>query len=103
MRKNLWIFGNPILTAIISHSEITQKLNKVKGRYFVYCLLKGDEIIYVGRSINLACRLAWHKYRKDFTDVAISEYETYKECCKAEKQITKYYMPIENLLWVKYA
>jgi hypothetical protein len=41
-------FGNTLLCAVISRSEITQKLNKVKGRYFVYLLLKDDVVIYVG-------------------------------------------------------
>ena len=95
-------FANPILCAVISRSEITQKLNKVKGRYFVYLLLKGDEVIYVGRSFNLSCRLSWHKYRKFFENVYLAEYETYAECCQAEKQITKYYSPVENRLWVNY-
>lgn len=95
-------FRNPIMEYIISWAQITQKLNKVKGRYFVYLLIKQDEVIYVGRSFNLFCRLSWHKYRKDFKDVYLAEYETYNECCKAEKQITKYYSPAHNLLWVKY-
>lgn|SRR5690554_3971021 len=95
-------FANAMLCAVISRSEITQKLNKVKGRYFVYLLLKDDEVIYVGRSFNLFCRLSWHKYRKDFKDVYLAEYETYAECCQAEKQITKYYSPVENKLWVNY-
>jgi hypothetical protein len=54
-------FAKPMLCAVISRTEITQKLNKVKGRYFVYLLLKDDEVIYVGRSFNLSCRLRWHK------------------------------------------
>jgi len=95
-------FGNTLLCAVISRAEITQKLNKVKGRYFVYLLLKNDEVIYVGRSFNLSCRLSWHKYRKDFNEVYLAEYETYAECCQAEKQITKYYSPVENKLWVNY-
>jgi predicted GIY-YIG superfamily endonuclease len=95
-------FAKPLLCAVISRSEITQKLNKVKGRYFVYLLINNDEVIYVGRSFNLSCRLSWHKYRKDFKDVYLAEYNSYYECCKAEKQITKYYSPRENKLWVKY-
>ena len=95
-------FAKPMLCAVISRTEITQKLNKVKGRYFVYLLLKDYEVIYVGRSFNLSCRLSWHKYRKDFKEVYLAEYETYAECCQAEKQITKYYSPVENKLWVNY-
>jgi predicted GIY-YIG superfamily endonuclease len=95
-------FAKPLLCAVISRSEITQKLNKVKGRYFVYLLLNNNQVIYVGRSFNLSCRLSWHKYRKDFKDVYLAEYNSYYECCKAEKQITKYYSPRENKLWVKY-
>lgn len=96
------IVGNTLLCAVINWNEITQKLNKVKGRYFVYLLLKNEVVIYVGRSFNLSCRLSWHKYRKDFDTVYLAEYGTYYECCQAEKQITKYYSPVENRLWVNY-
>ena len=95
-------FGNTLLCAVISWSDITQKLNKVAGRYFVYLLIRDDEVIYVGRSFNLSCRLSWHKYRKDFNTIYLAEYKTYDECCQAEKQITKYYSPSENRLWVLY-
>ena len=66
-------FGNTLLCAVISWSEITQKLNKVAGRYFVYLLIKDDEVIYVGRSFNLSSRLSWHKYRKDFDTIYLVE------------------------------
>ena len=95
-------FGKPMLGAVISWSEITQKLNKVAGRYFVYLLLQNDNVIYVGRSFNLSCRLSWHKYRKVFDRVYLAEYNNYEECCCAEKEITKYYSPSENKLWVIY-
>jgi predicted GIY-YIG superfamily endonuclease len=102
IKKEEAAFGKPILELLISWSDITQKLNKLKGRYFVYLLLKDDEVIYVGRSFNLSTRLSWHKYRKDFKTIYLVEYKTYAECCNAEKQITKYYSPFENILWVSY-
>ena len=95
-------FGNTLLCAVIDWDDITQRLNKLKGRYFVYLLLKNEDVIYVGRSFNLSCRLSWHKYRKDFNKVYLAEYKTHEECCQAEKQITKYYSPVENKLWVNY-
>ena len=95
-------FGNTLLCAVIDWDDITQRLNELKGRYFVYLLLKNEDVIYVGRSFNLSCRLSWHKYRKDFDKVYLAEYKTYDECCQAEKQITKYYSPVENKLWVNY-
>lgn len=95
-------FGNTVLCAVIYWSDITQKLNKVAGRYFVYLLIKNDEVIYAGRSFNLSCRLAYHKYRKDFDTIYLAEYNSYLECCQAEKRITKYYSPAENRLWVIY-
>lgn len=97
-------FGNPLLCAVINWGEITQKLNKVKGRFFVYLLLKNEEVIYVGRSFNLSCRLYWHKYRKEFDKVYLAEYKTYAECCKAEKKITNRlgrfdpYNPVSHIL-----
>ena len=33
-------FGNTLLYAVIDWDDITQRLNKLKGRYFVYLLLK---------------------------------------------------------------
>lgn len=95
-------FGNTILKVVINWSDITHKIHKVKGRYFVYLLANGNNIVYVGRSFNLFCRLSWHKYRKKFSKVYLAEYETYKECCEAEKKLTKYFSPIENRLWVIY-
>jgi len=92
----------PILTCSIKREQITQKLRKVRGRYFVYILKNIDEVIYVGRSYNLACRLMWHKYRKDFNHVLIAEYSSYHECRKAEKVITKLLQPLENKLWIMY-
>jgi predicted GIY-YIG superfamily endonuclease len=95
-------FDEPIFIAEISKIQITEKLVKVKGRYFVYLLLNNEEVVYVGRSYNLCDRLKAHKYKKDFNSVYLAEYNSYYECCKAEKQITKYYSPRENKLWVKY-
>ena len=95
-------FGKPVLCAVISWAEIIKKLYKVKGRYFVYLLANDDEVVYVGRSLNLYCRLSWHKYRKNFDKVYLAEYETYSECCQAEKKIIKYYSPVENRMWVDY-
>jgi len=96
------LLPNPMLCAVISRTEITQKLNKVSGRYFVYLLVKDDIVIYVGRSFNLSCRLQWHKYKKDFNQVYLIEYKTYHESCQNEKKITKYYSPSQNKLWVIY-
>lgn len=33
-------------------------------QYFVYVLLKGSEVLYVGYSFNIKTRVAHHKYRK---------------------------------------
>lgn len=33
---------------------------------FVYLLLKGDDVVYVGQSINYTARIASHKHDKDF-------------------------------------
>jgi predicted GIY-YIG superfamily endonuclease len=82
--------------------DISQKLNQLKGRFFVYLLLKGSEVIYVGRSRNLSCRLINHKYKKDFDIVYLAEFKTYSDLCKAEKKIIKHYSPVGNKLWVIY-
>lgn len=102
MSKRNVCFGNTLLEVIIDWSEITQKLNKVNGRYFVYLLINDNEVIYVGRSFNLFCRLSWHKYRKHFDKIYLAEYQAYNECCQAEKILTQHYKPIHNRLWVVY-
>jgi len=93
---------NPVFEATISWSEITNSLKKLKGRHFVYLLLKGSEVIYVGRSSNLYNRLVWHKYRKDFINIHLAEFKTHLDCRHAEKKIVKYYLPEKNIVWVKY-
>ena len=95
-------FGDTLNEFKILKTDIIQKLNKARGRYFVYLLIKNDDVIYVGRSFNLFSRLSYHKYDKDFDAIYLCEYKTYLQCCFHEKQITKYYKPILNLLWVKY-
>lgn len=90
------------LNVIISRSEITQKLNRVKGRHFVYILLDNNMVIYVGRSRNLSDRLHHHKHTKHFDSVNLYEYDNYTTCCIAEKELVKHYKPTLNKLWVKY-
>ena len=91
-----------ILNALIFRSEITQKLNRVKGRHFVYILLDSNMVIYVGRSRNLSDRLHHHKHTKAFDSVNLYEYDNYNTCCIAEKELVKHYKPSLNKLWVKY-
>ena len=91
---------NPMYT--ISRNEITQKLNRVKGRHFVYILLDNSIVIYVGRSRNLSDRLHYHKHTKDFNSINLYEYDAYDTCCIAEKELVKHYKPMLNKLWVNY-
>jgi hypothetical protein len=50
----------------ILKSEINVGLIKLKGKYFVYHLIKDNEVIYVGYSKNIYKRSKEHKYQKDF-------------------------------------
>lgn len=96
-KKGIKVIPEPIDSITISWAEITQRINKVKNRYFVYLLINKDDVIYVGRSFNLFSRLSWHKYRKQFDSVYLEEYKTYAQCCEAEKYLIKYYIPTENI------
>jgi hypothetical protein len=87
----------PIDSHEICWAEITKRINKVKGRYFVYVLINKENVIYVGRSFNLYSRLCLHKYQKQFDSVYLEEYKTYAQCCEAEKYLIKHYIPIENI------
>lgn len=42
-------------------------------KYFVYCLFKGDDIIYIGSSTKLLNRLKTHSKDKDFDKVVYCE------------------------------
>ena len=86
----------------ILRDDITYKLDAFKGRYFVYLLLENEMVIYVGRTINLRCRLYSHKYSKKFNYVYLCEFVKGNDYKNAEKIITKHFMPNENKLWVKY-
>jgi len=87
----------PIDSFEICWTEITKRLQKVKGKYFVYLLISKDDVIYVGRTLNLYSRLCYHKYDKQFDSVYLEEYKTYPQCCQAEKYLIKHYYPIENI------
>ena len=94
---NLDILGTPIFGALIFWNEITSKLNKVKGRHFVYLLINDNKgVVYVGMSFNLCSRLYYHKYRKEFHKIYILEYETIYKCRDAEHNLIKYYNPLHN-------
>ena len=81
---------NPFRKNIGEHyirwEDITKPLEKVKARHFVYCLMKQDEVIYIGRTRNLYVRLSQHKYRFSFDEIYLTEYNNYDDCCIAEQE-----------------
>ena len=81
----------------ITWNDITKPLEKVKGRHFVYCLMKQGEVIYVGRTCNLYTRLSQHKYRFLFDEIYLTEYNNYVDCCIAEQEGIMEYQPIHNI------
>jgi negative regulator of genetic competence, sporulation and motility len=89
-------FGEPIIEAYIERNEISSPLNKARGRYFVYILLKNEVVVYVGRTKNLLSRLQNHKYIKDFDRVFLMEYPDKDQLYKYEKVCISYYMPEYN-------
>ena len=96
MADNYEFLGNYIDDYRINWNDITYKLYHARGRYFVYLLVKDNEVIYAGRTRNLCMRLYNHKYYFDFDVIYLFEYEKYLDMCQAERQIIKYLKPIEN-------
>lgn len=81
----------------LSWDDITKPLEKVKGRHFVYCLMQKEEVVYVGRTSNLYSRLSYHKYRKKFDEIYLTEFANYVQCCIAESDAIMEYQPIYNI------
>lgn len=86
----------------IEWSDITQKLNVLKGRFFVYALYDSNHVVYIGRTKNLSTRLQYHKYRKEFQNVILVECNTESYSAYLEKKLTQHYQPKYNRLWVEY-
>jgi hypothetical protein len=100
LEKLICPFGYPIGEYQIQWSDISKVLGKVRGRFFVYLLIKNKEVIYAGRSQCLYERLCQHKYRWEFDSIYLLEYAQYHECAAAEKKIVLHYAPKENRMWV---
>jgi predicted GIY-YIG superfamily endonuclease len=90
------VYGKPIIEAQISKSDITNRLSKVKGRYFVYILINGNIVEYVGMTGNLLSRLIAHKYTKNFDMIYLCEYRTKRVCSYHERMLIRHYLPKQN-------
>ena len=89
--------GAYMLYAIIGRTDVTYKLSQVRGRHFVYVLKKDGTPVYIGRTRDLLHRLYYHKYRKDFEDIHLLEYDKYETSKRAERRLIRYYKPEMNI------
>ena len=87
----------PIATFSMEKTDIDVSLMEDRNKFFVYLLTLNGEIVYIGRTSNLYSRMYSHKYKKDFTNVLLFEYNSYKEICKVENTLIKIYKPIYNI------
>lgn len=69
---------------------------KEKTGYIVYRLKKDEDIIYVGKTINLHVRILNHKKDKDFDTVEIISVNTELEQSLLEMYFIKKYNPVLN-------
>ena len=87
----------PLATYTMKKTDIDVSLIEDRNKFFVYLLILSGQIVYIGRTSNLYSRMYGHKYKKDFTDVILFEYNSYKEICKVENTLIKIYKPICNI------
>ena len=55
----------------IKKNQINIDLIQIKGKYFVYHLIKDNKVLYIGYSKNIYKRLKEHKYQKDFDTIVL--------------------------------
>ena len=80
----------------INAVDFSKKWECLQGKFIVYFLELDDDVIYIGRSVNIYNRLVAHKMDKYFNRIYIEQYETYDLMCKAERCLIKEYNPPLN-------
>ena len=87
----------PILFTCISWCEICKQLEPTNGRFFNYVLAINNRSIYVGQSRRLHDRLYTHKFKKNFNDVYLLEFETLENSTQNEKALIYGLQPKLNI------
>jgi predicted GIY-YIG superfamily endonuclease len=86
---------------IIDRKQIFN-IKKTKDRFFVYMLMKENNIVYIGRTKNLKTRLEIQdRSNKDFNKIVITENINQFQNIEKEKRYIKYFKPIYNHFYLK--
>ena len=86
---------------IIDRKQIFN-IKKTKDRFFVYILMKENNIVYIGRTKNIKNRLEIHdRSNRDFNKIVITENINQTENIEKEKRYIKYFKPIYNHFYIK--
>jgi hypothetical protein len=93
----------PIASFTMTKTDINVSLMQDQNKFYVYILVLNGQFVYIGRTSNLYSRMITHKNKKDFTDILLLEYNTYKETYKVETTLIKIYKPIHNIKCVNAA
>ena len=84
------------------HVAIARYSTSLHGHHFVYLLMQGDSILYIGRSFNIAQRLKTHKADgKPFDDVRLIECADFDECAALEIALIEHHQPRLNVAHTK--
>ena len=85
------------LVVAIEKSQIGTTLTGLAGRNFVYQLLRGVSIVYIGHTRSLYSRMVAHKYSVDFDKVIIHEFDCVTQCRECERNLIKLIRPGLNV------
>ena len=84
------------LTARIDINTHSKLLRQYKKANFVYFIIEGQQVIYVGSTTNISTRISQHKKDKVFSNVLLIKYDTYENMYFAEKAIINSFKPVRN-------
>jgi predicted GIY-YIG superfamily endonuclease len=85
-----------ILTAQIDISTHSKLLRQYIKSNFVYFILQGQEVVYVGSTINISARISQHRKDKDFTNILLIKYNNHENMYNSEKRIISKFNPKLN-------
>lgn len=96
--NNELIYNNESAVTYLKKDLINHKLSVLYGRYFVYFLMSGGEIVYVGKSKDLYTRLDQHLYDKCFEYVLVAEFRSEYAMNESERKMISFFRPKYNIV-----
>ncbi len=81
----------------ISKKQIGKCLKKFTGRYFVYLVYRGGDVVYIGSSKNIYKRFKQHKYMKQFDLIEVIPADDMRDALSIERKMIFKYKPVENI------